>query len=64
MAGITDSGGYLSASVRQAQGMVSVQLGCELEDALTRMRDRADETGETLDQIAADVIARLARFYR
>jgi hypothetical protein len=42
--------------------MVSVQLGCELDDALTRMRERADETGETLDEIAADVVARLTRF--
>jgi AmiR/NasT family two-component response regulator len=64
MAGTTDGGGHINASVRQAQGMVSIQLGCELEDALTRMRERADETGETLDHIAADVIARLTRFYR
>jgi AmiR/NasT family two-component response regulator len=64
MARTTDGGGHPEARVRQAQGMVSVQLGCELDDALARMRERADETGETLDEIAADVVARLTRFHR
>jgi hypothetical protein len=64
MARNTDGAGSLSASVRQAQDMVSIQLGCELDDALTRMYERADETGETLDDVAADVVARLTRFHR
>jgi hypothetical protein len=64
MARTTDGGGHLEAKVRQAQGMVATQLGCELDDALARMRQRADETGETLDDVAADVVARLTRFHR
>ncbi len=64
MARATGGGGHLSASVRRAQAIVSAQLGCELDDALARMRKRAGETGETLEEIAADVVARLTRFHK
>ena len=51
-----------SAAVNQATGMVSVQAGCSLEEALTLMRDRATVQGSTLDEIAGSVIDRSIRF--
>jgi AmiR/NasT family two-component response regulator len=61
MGGATD-GEYLSACVHQATGMISEQLGCEIAEALGLLRERAQDTGETLDDAAADVVARLTRF--
>ena len=52
----------LSASIHQASGMVSVQLGCSLSEALGRMRVLARSTDRTLDLLAADVLERRYRF--
>jgi hypothetical protein len=41
--------------VRQAQEMVSEQMGCTPGEALAAMQDTADASGETLEFIAAEV---------
>jgi AmiR/NasT family two-component response regulator len=51
-----------TAEVAQAQGMVSVQADCSLEEALELMRDRATVTHQTLDEIADAVLDRSIRF--
>ena len=56
--GLSDSG----AEVYQATGMISVQLGVSLEDALVRLRAHAFAADAPLDDIAADVVGRLLRF--
>lgn len=50
------------AEVHQAAGMVSVQLGVSLTDALVAMRARAYAEGRTIAQVAADVVARRLSF--
>jgi hypothetical protein len=50
------------AEVHQAVGMVSVQLGVSLTDALVALRARAYADGLTIAQVAADVIARRVSF--
>jgi hypothetical protein len=50
------------ATVHQATGMVSVQLGVPVEDALARLRAHAFAAGRELDEVAADVLARRLRF--
>jgi len=56
------NGASLSARVRQAQGMVSVQAACSMDDALAMMRDRATVSLHTLDEIASLVIDLKIRF--
>ncbi len=51
------------ASVHQATGMISVQLGIGLDAAFSRLRARAFVEGQPLDELAADVVSRLVRFY-
>jgi AmiR/NasT family two-component response regulator len=46
------------AEVYQAQGMVQVQLGVSLEEAMVRLRAHAFVQGRTLVEVAADVVAR------
>jgi hypothetical protein len=46
----------------QAQGMVMVQLGVSLAEALSRIRAHAYAEGRRLDVVAADIIARRLRF--
>lgn len=69
--GISGSAGYrpplerLSdrrAVVYQATGMVSVQLGVSLEEALARLRAHAFTSGVALGEIAGDVVSRRLRF--
>jgi hypothetical protein len=48
--------------VHQAQGMVAAQLGCSLEEALGRLRVRADATGQPLEELALDVLDGIVRF--
>jgi hypothetical protein len=48
--------------VYQAQGMVSVQAECTLDEALSRMKIVAAATNATLEQVADDVINRRVRF--
>jgi hypothetical protein len=50
------------AAVHQATGMVSVQLGVAVEDALARLRAYAYAAGRELDDVAADVLTRRLRF--
>jgi hypothetical protein len=51
-----------SSIVNQAAGMVSVQADCMIQDALVLMSTRADESGITLDEVAAAVVDRSVRF--
>jgi AmiR/NasT family two-component response regulator len=44
------------AKVAQAQGRVSVQADCTVDEALVLMRERAVETNHTVDEIADDVV--------
>jgi ANTAR domain len=46
----------------QAQGMVMVQLGGSLADALARIRAHAYAENRSLGEVAADVVARRLRF--
>lgn len=50
------------AEVFQAQGMVAVQLGVPLGDALARLRAYAYACDRRLDDVARDVVARRLRF--
>jgi len=50
------------AEVHQATGMISVQLGVSLAEALVRLRARAWGEGRPLAEVAADVVARRLRF--
>ena len=53
--------GY-GAEVHQASGMVSVQLGVGIGEALVRLRARAFAESRPLADVAADVVARRLRF--
>ncbi len=48
--------------VHQAQGMVSMQADCTMDEALALMRNSADAAEVTLDELAAHVIDRDVRF--
>jgi AmiR/NasT family two-component response regulator len=50
------------AEVYQAQGMVAVQLGVPLADALSRLRARAYAENRPLGDVARDVVARTLSF--
>lgn len=49
-------------AVHQATGMVSVQLGVSMEEALLRLRANAYASARPLGEVAADVVARRLRF--
>lgn len=51
-----------AAHVARAQGMVSVQVDCSLDDALQMMRDRASVSHATLNEIATAVLDHSIRF--
>jgi hypothetical protein len=51
------------AGVHQAAGMVSVQLGVSIADAMARLRAHAFAEDRRLGQVAADVVARRLRFH-
>lgn len=53
---------HLRATVHQASGMVAVQLGATLAEALVRLRARALGTDRPLDAVASDVVARRLDF--
>jgi hypothetical protein len=59
--GFDESPGY-RAEVFQAQGMVMVQLGVSLAEALLRLRAHAYGNGRTLADVARDVVARKLLF--
>jgi hypothetical protein len=50
------------AKVHQATGMISVQLGVSLADALLRLRAHAYADGRPVSDVAADVVDRRMRF--
>jgi hypothetical protein len=50
------------AVVHQASGMVAVQLGSTVQDALVRLRARAFSDGVGVDDVARLVVARRLRF--
>ena len=58
----TRSGAEFHLVVHQAAGMVSVQLGVSLAEALVRLRARAFADDATVDAVAAEVVARRLRF--
>ncbi len=49
------------AELFQAQGMVMIQLGVPLTEALVRIRAHAYVTGRPLSEVAADIVARRLR---
>ena len=51
-----------SLAVHQAAGMVMVQLGTGIEDALVRLRGAAYAAGRPVSDVAADVVAGRVRF--
>lgn len=52
------------AQIHQASGMVSVQLGVGLAEALARLRGHAFATARPLADVAADIVARRLRLDR
>jgi hypothetical protein len=50
------------ALVYQAAGMISVQLGVSMEEALARLRAHAFAASAVLGDVAADVVSRRLRF--
>jgi hypothetical protein len=50
------------AEVYQAVGMISVQLGVTLEEAMVRLRAHAFAASTPLGDVAGDVVSRLLRF--
>jgi hypothetical protein len=61
--GLDDALGY-RAELYQAQGMVHVQLGVGLEEAMTRLRAHAFVHDRRLGDVARDVVARRLRLER
>jgi hypothetical protein len=57
-----ESGADLRLVVHQASGMVAVQLGVSVTEALIRLRSYAFTHDRLLTDIARDVVARLLRF--
>jgi hypothetical protein len=57
-----DDGLGQRAEVYQAQGMVAVQLGVPLGDALSRLRARAYAENRALGDVARDIVARRLNF--
>jgi hypothetical protein len=51
-----------SLLIYQASGMVSVQVGCTLDEALVKMEARARSHDHTLEAVALAVIERRTRF--
>jgi hypothetical protein len=50
------------AVIHQASGMITVQLGVGLAEALLRLRAHAHATGRPVSDVAADVVSRRLRF--
>jgi hypothetical protein len=55
-------GGEFQAQVHQASGMISVQLGISVGEALVRLRAHAFAEGVSVSLMAAEVLARRLRF--
>jgi ANTAR domain-containing protein len=50
------------AEVHQATGMITIQLGVSLSEALLRLRAHAYDSGQTVTDVAADVVSRRLHF--
>jgi hypothetical protein len=48
--------GDASGRILQAQGMVSAQAGCNIDDALALMTARASTTGQSVNEVATGVL--------
>lgn len=59
---MSTNGQGLPTVVYQAQGMVSVQATCSMSEALALMQNTADATDETLESVAAEVVAHAVTF--
>ena len=58
----TSTGAGRSATILQAEGMISVQVGCPVGEALQLMVDRAAVQGMTVEAVALAVGDRTIRF--
>ncbi|WP_367043928.1 ANTAR domain-containing protein [Streptomyces sp. Je 1-332] len=58
-----DSSDFYRAAVHQASGMVSVQAGVSLAQALLRLRAHAYRHGRSVVEVAEDVLARRLAFH-
>ncbi|MEU6001619.1 ANTAR domain-containing protein [Streptomyces sp. NPDC047197] len=63
LATAADSSDFYRAAVHQASGMVSVQAGVSLAQALMRLRAHAYRHGQPLLEVAEDVVARRLAFH-
>jgi hypothetical protein len=59
---VTDRSFVNGVRVDQASGMVSIQAHCSFTEAVILMRNRADETNRSIDEIADLVLNRRIRF--
>lgn len=59
-----DPGPVWQMQVHQASGMVKIQLGVTIEEALLALRARAFSTGRSVADVATDVVERRLRFGR
>lgn len=55
-------GGQLTVAVHQATGMVAAQADCDVTEAFERLTIRAAATGQTLHELALDVLDGVVRF--
>lgn len=59
--GLAGDDGFFRAEVYQAAGMVTVQLGVSIEEAIARLRAYAFAHGRALVDVASDIVARRLR---
>jgi AmiR/NasT family two-component response regulator len=59
---LLESGADFHFVVHNAAGMISVQLGVSITEALIRLRATAFAKNRRVDQVAADVVSRRMRF--
>ncbi len=52
----------LSKNVHQAMGMIAAQVGCDVDEALARLKIRAEAMGQSLEHTALDVLDCVIRF--
>ena len=52
----------LSVAVHQATGMIAAQADCGVGEAFNRLRIRAAALGQTLDEMALDVLDGVIKF--
>ena len=52
----------LDLAVCQAQGMICAQVGCTFGEALVLIRERAQVSGQGMEEIADGVVERRIRF--